>query len=176
MLLALMVSGCASVPRVVRLEQPDPGRPSPICIKVEPFSDARADKTRIGVARNGFYWPTGSASTDDDVAQWVATHLRASLSPDSCVPELVVEGRIREVFVDEYFNLNARFVVSLRLERGRTLIFDRDFETTYSQLSHLGTSAEFQETLRKGLASFGERAIPAIIAAAADVRPMPPGL
>lgn len=174
---ALVISGCAYVPRVVHLEQPDKGSPSPICIKVEQFSDARADKKTIGVARNGFYWPTGNATSEDDAAVWIATHLAGSLTPDGCSPEFSLEGRIREIFVDEWFNLNARFVVTLRLERGQKLIFDRDFVTSFSQLSHLGSSAEFEDTLRKGLAEFGVRVMPAIIAAASDeMRPLPPGL
>lgn len=175
MIVAMLVSGCVYLPRTVKLVQPEPGRPSPICIEVEPFSDARADKTRIGIARNGFYWPEGTAHTDDDVAQWIATHLRASLAPGACVPELLLRGRIRDVFVDEYFNLSARLVVSLRLERAQTVVFDREFEGNFSQLSHLGSSAEFDDTLRKALAEFGERTIPAIIAAAAQP-PLPPGL
>jgi len=171
--LALMLGGCVYVPRVVKLEQPDPGQPSPICIQVEPFSDTRVDKTLIGVVRNGFYWPEGNARTEGDVARWITDHLRASLTPESCVPEFSLQGRVREVFVDEWFNLNARIVVSLRLERQQTVILERDLEVTYSQLSHLGSNSEFEETLRKALAAFGQRAIPAVIAAAADAPSTP---
>jgi hypothetical protein len=177
--MALLVSGCANVPRVVHLQSPDDGAASPICIKVEPFSDSRVDKKIVGVARNGFYYPIGTATTEDDAAKWIENHLRPSLFPEGCTAdsEFAVEGRIRELFVNEWFNLNAKMVVTLRLTRGRTLVMERDIETTYGQLSHLGSGPEFEQTLKKALAVFGERASAAVIAAASDdQRPLPPGL
>jgi hypothetical protein len=167
---------CAYVPRVLRLEQPE-NAPTPIgsrpCINVDSFGDVRPDRTTVGVARNGLYWPTASARTSDDVPQWVASHFRNAFpcrDRDGCAGEFLLKGAVRDVFVDEYVNLDGFLVVSLRLERSGVMVFERDFEGRHSQLSQLGSNSEFEETLRQTLKDLGNSAIPAIVdAAAADL-------
>lgn len=169
------LAGCASMPRDVRLQNLDGLPPGKLCVRIEPLADLRPTPQRVGVTRNGFYAPTAEARTPDDLSAWITGALQHRLlKPDCSGHDLLLQGTIREAFVDEFWNLDAQIVVWLGLRRGNQELLAAKFEGRHLQLSHAGAGIEFAEALQGALKNLLETAVPALETAA--TRPPPPAL
>ena len=83
-LLALMLSGCATTD--VKLKLPSTGLPTPIpggnqrqIVLTKPFADGRQVPTLCGVQKSGYGDETATVYCEDDPARWIADALAAEL-------------------------------------------------------------------------------------------------
>ena len=171
---AAAAGACGFAPKVVHLEPLPPAARAkvarPVCLRVERFVDARADRSRIGVNRNGFGMEMGEVKTYGNVPDWIGQHFAdelaaagACLAPEG---ELVLAGEVKGVFVDEMWNLDGRIAVRLTLSRGAEVLLAADYLGTDSRLSWAASASEFTVTLHETLRDLSARAVPEIVAAA----------
>jgi hypothetical protein len=164
LILVVLFAAC-SFHREVKLEGP-PVVPRAECIVVEAFTDAR-DEARLGVARNGFGMIIGEAATPDDLAAWTQDVFQRVFPPGaSCGEPLRLTGVVRRAFVEEFWNLDADVVVTLKLSRGTQVVLERDFRGRYQKVSNLGSAEEFSSTLRDALGALVHDAVSVVIEAA----------
>lgn len=154
--LLVWLPGCAMMTREVRL--PDPAlvarRGPALCVKVERLADVRPHPQKVGLVRNGFYASTADAITKDDVAGWLTKALQNELSrgaQDCTAPALTVTGTVNDAFADEYWNLDAKISVTLKMSRAGKQLMDATFQGRALKVSMAGSSSEFEEILLAAL-------------------------
>lgn len=137
--------------------------PKAVSIVVQPFVDARADKTKVGTVRNGFGMPTADVVPTNNVADWFNGALKTELqrngytvlsAPASGASFAVLSGQIRNVWADMYFTYNGEIAFDAQLKQGNTDLLAKNYQGNGSAGVVVAATAEsYAQTLAITLAN-----------------------
>lgn len=158
--------------------------PKSLPIVLQPFTDARKDKSKVGTVRNGFGMPTADVVPTNSVTDWfngaLKTELRKSgytvlAAPDAGKPFAVLSGQIRNVWADMYFNYNGEIAFDAQLKQGGKDVLARHYEGDGSAGVAWGATAEsYAQTLAIALANTLKSFIADLDGAEPSASAMPP--
>ena len=137
--------------------------PKSLPIVIQPFTEARNDKSKVGTVRNVFGMPTADVVPTNNVADWFNGALKAELqrsgytvlaAPEAGKSFAVLSGQIRNVWADMYFNYNGEIAFDAQLKQGGKDLLARHYEGTGSAGVAWGATAEsYAQTLAISLAN-----------------------
>lgn len=137
--------------------------PKSLPIVLQPFVDARKDRSKVGTVRNGFGMPTADVVPTNNVADWFNAALRAELQKSGytvlAAPEpgksfAVLAGQIRNVWADMYFNYNGEIAFDAQLKQGGKDLLAKHYEGTGSAgVAWAATADSYAQTLAISLAN-----------------------
>jgi hypothetical protein len=137
--------------------------PKRLSILVQPFVDARKDRSKVGTVRNGLGMPTADVVPTNNVADWFNSALRTELqksgftvlaAPDAGKTFAVLSGQIRNVWADMYFNYNGEIAFDAQVKQGGRDMLARHYEGNGSAGVAWGATAEsYAQTLAIALAN-----------------------
>jgi len=177
-ILALALSACAFGTRQPTLVYPPAAEagaaqaapaagPKSLPIVLQPFVDARKDRSKVGTVRNGFGMPTADVVPTNNVADWFNAALRTELQKSGytvlAAPEpepepgksfAVLAGQIRNVWADMYFNYNGEIAFDAQLKQGGKDLLAKHYEGTGSAgVAWAATAESYAQTLAISLAN-----------------------
>lgn len=137
--------------------------PKGLPILIQPFTDARNDRSKVGTVRNGFGMPTADVVPTNNVADWFNSALKTELqnsgytvlaAPEAGKTFAVLSGQIRNVWADMYFNYNGEIAFDAQLKQGGKDMLAKHYEGTGSAGVAWGATAEsYAQTLAISLAN-----------------------